>query len=88
MAVDAVKTTDVIGIGPSVSHPLLPLTLTVRVTNGAQKVGFILTPTRQPRVYLVRSVHDVQSVSTRVEKGEDPDCPRRSSLPALLIRVQ
>ena len=26
--------------------------------------------TNQPRVYLVHSVHDVQSVPTRVEKGE------------------
>ena len=36
-----------------------------------KKVGFILTPTSQPRVYLVYSVHDVQGVPTRVEKGED-----------------
>ena len=58
-----------------VSHPLPPLTFTVRVTNGSEKVGFTLTPTSQPRVYLVHSVRDVQSVTTRVEKGEDLDRP-------------
>ena len=60
-------------MGPQVSHPLQPLTFTVRVTNGSKKVGFILTPTSQPRVYLVHSVHDVQGVPTRVEKGEGLD---------------
>ena len=49
------------------------LTLTVRSTNGNTKVGFVLTPTCQPRVYLVHSVHDVQGVPTRVKKGEGLD---------------
>ena len=57
--------------GTAVSHPLQLLTLTVRVTNRNKKVGFILMPTSQPRVYLAHSVHDVQGVPTRVEKGED-----------------
>jgi len=47
------------------------LTFTVRITNGSTKVGLVLTPTSQPRVYLVHSIHDVQSVPTRVKKGED-----------------
>lgn len=46
-------------------------TFTVRIASGSEKVGFILMPTSQPRVYLVHSVHDVQGVPTRVEKGED-----------------
>lgn len=70
-AVDATET--IIENGSAVSHPLQLLTFTVRVANGSKKVGFILTPTGQPRVYLVHSVHDVQSVPTRVEKGEDLD---------------
>lgn len=49
------------------------LTFTVRVTNGNVKVGFTLTPASQPRVYLFHSVRDVQSVPTRVKKGEHPD---------------
>lgn len=73
MEVDAVDTTEAIEIGPTVSHPLPLLTITVRVANGSEKVGFVLTPASQPRVYLVHSVHDVQGVPTRVEKSEDPD---------------
>ena len=71
--VDEVDATETIEIGAAVSHPLPLLTLTVRVTNGHAKVGFVLTPTSQPRVYFIHSVHDVQSVPTRVEKGEDLD---------------
>ena len=56
------------GFSPS---PLL--TFTVRITNGSTKVGFVLTPTSQPRVYLAHSVHDVQSVPARAEKGEGLD---------------
>lgn len=56
----------------AVSHPLPLVKFTVRVTNGSEKVGFNLMPTSQPRVYLVHSIHDVQGVPTRVEKGEGP----------------
>ena len=71
-AVDATET--IIENGSTVSHPLQLLTFTVRVAKfRSKKVGFILTPTGQPRVYLVYSVHDVQGVPTRVEKGEDLD---------------
>jgi hypothetical protein len=69
---DVVDTVEAIEIG-SVVLTLSTPDLTVRVTNRSIKVGFILTPTNQPRVYSVYSVHDVQSVPTRVEKGEDLD---------------
>ena len=48
-------------------------------------MGFILTQTNQPRVYPAYSVHDVQSVSARIEKGGSLD--GRSSLAALLIHT-
>ena len=72
---DRVYTIEAIETGFSVSHPLPPLSITVRVANGSEKVGSILIPTSQPRVYLVHSVHHVQGVPTRVEKGEDLDGP-------------